>query len=247
MIADMAMRFNITEKNQYAQIRDLRSQIQTVNNNYEVLKSKPKIFIQNILLFIVAIVAMMSIPSIFYKIVASDQEPNSLLPLEIRILAALIVLLPIILIILNVIRGKIKHKKRIRKANEWWEQVGRSKVVELNSSIEAIQADAYEYLSENQLYESFAARGWDNSKDCVRVYNVTVRHNLSSIQQAFAVYEEVLVREYEREQDRYQQQQILEAIEENNRYQAELTEQGRRAEFDRSILELQLHEIKHRR
>lgn len=250
LIGDMAMRFINTEKKQYAQIRNLQLQIQAVNSNYEVLKAKPHIFIQNIFLYFLGIGIFMLLFYLVFNVTPSLKESCSAWLDEERsriyIFVALTFIFPIILLILNVIRAKNKHKKRQRKADEWWEQVGRSKVIEINQSIEAIKSEAYDYLSANQLYEWFAARGWDNSEDCGRVYDVTVRYNLSSIQQAFAVYEEVLEQEYQREEDRQQKQQILDAIEENNQYQAELAAQGRRAEVDRSIIELQLSEIRHR-
>lgn len=250
LIGDMAMRFINTEKKQYAQIRKLQLQIQAVNSNYEVLKAKPHIFIQNIFLYILGMGIFMLLFYLVFNVTPSFKESYSAWLDEDRsriyIFVALTFIFPIILLILNVIRAKNKQKKRQRKADEWWEQNGKTKVVEINNSIEALKTEAYQYLSMNPLYEQFVSWGWDNSEDCGRVYDVTVRYNLSSIQQAFSVYEEVLEQEYEREQDRYQKQQILDAIEENNQYQAELAEQGRRAEMDRSIIELQLSEIKHR-
>lgn len=250
LVADMAMRFINVEKNQYVQIRNLKQQIQDINNNYEILKAKPHIFVQNIFLYFLSMGAFMLLFYIARKIYPQVQEAMNAYgrenPSIVYVMTVVTLLFPIIVLILNVIRGKRKQKKRIRQADEWWEQVGRAKVVEINKAIDALRAEAYNYLSANELYDLFVARGWANSKDCDGVYDVTVRYNLTSIQQAFSVYQEVLTQRYEHEQDRYRQQQILEAIEENNQYQAELAEQGRRAEFDRSVIELQLFEMKNR-
>lgn len=247
LLSDMTARFLETEKKQYAQINALQAQIRTVNSNYEIMKEKPHMAVQNIIVYVVSMAGFLLI---FYILSQFDSFLTFFRGLDIPnltyIMTAITIIVPVIAIILNVIRLKKKHKAQIAKANEWWEQTGRQQVVKLNNSINALSAEAYKYLNINPLYENLRRAECDNSRDCYAIYKIAVRYKTETLSEAFDIYIEMLEEESRREREEYRQQQILEAIEENTRLQEELVSQGRRAEFDRSIIELQLHEIKHR-
>lgn len=154
--------------------------------------------------------------------------------------------------ILNFIRSNIKYKKQVKKADEWWENTGRHKIVELNHSIHSISAQADKLLNANPLYQQIKSidTGSCNSKDCYMMYQIANSYRLNSFEDVISIYCEKKIREYEREEAEYRHQQILDALEEANaesvRLREEIEAQGRRADFDRSILELQLFEIKNR-
>ncbi|MBD5080772.1 MAG: hypothetical protein HDT44_03290 [Ruminococcaceae bacterium] len=244
LVEDLYVRFAKTEEGQYVQIRQLQADIQAVQNNYNMMRTRRyAVGTQNLIIMIVGVLFMFLVTWLTRGIL----EPlfNILSNNSIMVLIYLFAL-PTILSILNTIRGRKKTIELRQKAEEWREQVGDKQIAQLNSSIAALRAEVSQYLNANSLYPYFQKIGWANTDDCGRIHDIIVKYKLNSIMDAFSIYNDILDREYEREQDRYRQQQILEAIEENNQYQAELAEQGRRAEFDRSVIELQLFEMKNR-
>lgn len=241
VVEDLYVRFANTEKGQYAYIKQLQADIQAVKDNYNVLRTKRyTVGAQNAVIIIVGVLLMMLLLATIGNAIIKWID-NDGIKLFIYLFS-----IPTILSIINTIRGSAKTKELRRQAEEWREQVGEKQLAQLNSSIEALRAEASEYLNANSLYPYFQKIGWANTKDCGRIHDIIVKYKLNSIVDAFSIYNDILDREFEREQDIYYQQQILGAIEKNNQYQAELAAQGRQAEFDRTIIEQQLFEMKNR-
>jgi len=252
MLSDMTARFLEVEKNHYTQINNLNAQMQAVNSNYEIMKEKPHLLLQNTIISILTIPLFLAVCYIIYIL-----SPNFFVDLSAKIsnmpivLTVITFLLPILVVIINVIRAKIKYSNKKNKADYWWEHMGKSKIVELNNSINCVKSEAYNYLNKNPLYGNLRDFGWDNSNDCYELYKIAAFNQLDSLVDAIAIYNERLEIEYQREEARQRHQEILDALEEANResvlLREELEEQGRRADFDRGILEMQLNEIRYRR
>ena len=241
LVEDLYVRFANTEKGQYMQIKQLQADIQAVKDNYNVLRTKRyTVGAQNTVIIIVGVVLMMLLLATVGNAITKWINNDSIK------LFIFLFTVPVIAAVFNTIRGKSKNTELKRRADEWWEQVGKNQIVQMNSSIEALKTEASEYLNANPLYPYFQRIGWANTKNCGRIHDIIVSYKPNTIVDAFSIYNEILDREFEREEQKYQQQKILDAIEKNNQYQAELAEQGRRAEFDRSIIELQLFEMKNR-
>lgn len=247
LIEDLYVRFANSEKGQYAQIKKLHADIQSVKNNYNVLRTKRyTVGAQNTVIMIVGVLLMVLMTLFFASNNAIEEQIGNN---GVKLISLIVLSIPIVAIIaaiVNTIRAKSKNAELKRKADEWWEQIGIKQIAQLNTSIESLKIEVSEYLNANPLYPYFQGIGWDNTRDCDRIHDIVARYNPNSIVDAFSIYNDILDREFEREQDRYRQQQILDAINENNQYQAELAAQGRRADFDRSIIELQLFEMKNR-
>lgn len=213
------------------------------------MKEKHGIIIQNIILILTPVVFM----SIFPKI--SEKNPALFQGIRDNFIAAVFIGVPIMIFpiaapILNFIRSQIKYKKQIKKADEWWEQTGRKQIVELNSSIGNIRNNVCSLLSVNSLYKQLESTDFCNSRDCYQMYLISVSYQFDSFEDVLSFFYKEKIKEMEREETEQRHQEILDALEEANaesvRLREELESQGRRADFDRSILEMQLWEIKHK-
>lgn len=250
LLNDLTARFLEVEKNHYAQIANLKAQMNAVNSNYEIMKKKHSVIIQNIILVLAPIAFMYIFPYIAAKNQAFFQELFSKhLAMRFAVIATCVS--PIAAPILNYIRSKIKHKKQIRKAEKWWEQTGKNKIVELNNTINSIKEQAYNLLNANPLYECLKNTDFCNSSDCYEMYLIAKSYQYNSIEEVLSFFYKEKINEFEREETERRHQEILDALNEANeesvRLREELAAQGRRADFDRTILEMQLSEIRHRR
>lgn len=252
LLNDLTARFLEVEKNHYPKIKSLKGQINSINSNYEIMKEKHGVIIQNIVLILIPIVFI----CIFPDILKNNQEffeeiRNNFISFTLAlILAVIIFVFPIIAPILNFFRSRLKYKRQLKKADEWWEQTGKKQIVELNNSINNINGQAYDFLNINPLYERLKNTEFCNSEDCYEMYLIAKSYQYNSFEEVLSFFYQEKIKEYEREEADRKHREILEAIEEATeesvRLRKEMESQGRRADFDRSILELQLSEIRHR-
>lgn len=244
LFGDMTNRFLEAEKNYYSKVRSCKAQVQSVNNNYMVMKTKRGVIGQNILLIFIFFVAMYALSC------AVPHISESTLKIFAGVLVFVCFSLMIIAPIFNYIRSRVKHKKQIKAADIWWEQVGRKQIVELNDSINSLLADANNLLAANPLNECLKGSSLYNSQDCYKMYLLSSSYPSFSVDEVIKSYYQKLIMEMEREEERERHQELMDAVsslnEEISEHNREMEALGRQAAFDRGIIEMQLHDIKYK-
>lgn len=243
MLNDMTARYYKVEKNHYSQIGNLKAEIETVNNNYEIMKIKPHLAVQNILIGFLSTILYMLICYFVFKISPTFfSNLYKRFPQVNLVCTAIAFILPVVAVTLNLLRARRKYSKQLIKADSWWEQTGKTRVVELNNSINSIKNEAENILNLNPIHKHLKEAGWNNSEDCYGIYKITVLNKSNSLHDVFILYDEKLERDFEKEEEKKRHVEILEELEkvseESVRLREELEYQGRCANFDRSIIEM---------
>lgn len=203
LLGDLLSRFYKVDKENAAQINTLKAQIHAVNNYYENLKGKkPNLVIQGIILWFVCPIFAV----IIYLILHSFFKNNPLFDEISSAIAPMFVIVTVIIIIINCIRGSAKYSSKKKRADEWWDKVGKNQVVSINNSINSIQSESTALLTANPLYWQIPDF-WRNVNDVCGLYEIVLQRRAVSLEEAISVY-------YGVKDAQYQHEEIIDAIRE---------------------------------